>query len=156
MLSKWFNGLFTNASPQRREAKFRVETDNDGNPVLKPTEVVAHQDSEDGSLDTITLDIDSFYHCGCNAKTQPLGGKCGEPGCANTSCARCFENSRCLVCRRPLCLECAFFEETDDGETLCFCKTHRDEHGRGRLLRRTTRAFLKPFVEFNDENESTK
>ena len=156
MLAKWFSGLFSNASPQRREAKFRVETDTDGNPILIPTDAVSHQDSQDGSLDAITLDFDAFYHCGCNAKTNPLGGKCGEADCANTSCAKCFEDARCRVCRRPLCLECAFFVETEEGETACFCKAHREDHGRARLVHRATRALLKPFVEFDQDNESQK
>ena len=151
MFDDWFNKRFKNSTPKRRVTSFKVEVDEEGNPVFKPLDSQTHLLSDEGSLDTVTLDVDAFFHCGCNAKTNPAGGRCGEPGCPHISCAKCF--SRCLICAKPLCLEHAYFVERENGEKACLCKAHFQDQGRRKLIRKSIRSLLKPFIEFEDKGK---
>ena len=77
--------------------------------------------------------------------TVPFGGRCFDS--AQLVCQDCL--TQCALCGKPICREHAFAVE---GAYLC--KQHAGEVRRGRLLRRSVRALLSPFVEFEEERSS--
>src|SRR5262245_55011643 len=103
-MSNPFQDLFSGGEPQRRELKFRVATDAQGNVVLQPLSGQAHIISPENSLDTVNLDPDAFLDCGCSAAAGQTRYHCCEPGCAHVVCERHVKY--CQVCAKGLCSQC--------------------------------------------------
>ncbi len=134
---------------KRRIAKGRSTTDERGNVVVNLHETTQHRVSDQDCLDTLELDFSDYFDCGCNAKTNRLGGRCAE--CGGTTCEKCFAMARCACCMKPLCLRHAFSFEPGRGQArVILCATHHDEMRRRQFWRRVGRAVLSPFVAFDD------
>jgi hypothetical protein len=134
------------AAPVRRNLQFRATVDHDGNPVIETVEGESISLSPEGSVDRTVVTPDRFYHCGCNAQ-NPLGGRCGEPGCGRVSCSRCF--SRCSECHKPLCLEhVRTFENNTQRRFVC-----RQCYGALRR-RQLVRGLVSPFITLDERGES--
>jgi len=136
-----------NAQPIRRDATFLHKSDGLGNSKIEAVE---------GSSVTLSGEaIDSaklvgFFHCG-HVTTDGIGGKCGEPGCANICCKQCFATSRCAQCLKPLCLE-HVNELTTETLTVRLCLSCHATVSRRLRWRRLFRALLSPFVTFEDQS----
>lgn len=137
------------AEPLRRTVSVRLTVDSDGRPIIEPAEAESISLSRDGSLDRVVVAQDRFYHCGCNAQ-QPLGGRCGEPGCNRLSCTRCF--SRCTSCHKPLCLE-HLRNVLSDGRSVPVCARCDGALRRKRVVGAVVRGLLSPFVAFDERRE---
>ena len=146
---EFFERLFgENARPVRRTIAARITADERGEPLLEPTEGETVTLSEDGSIDRVVLQPESFYHCGHSAALIPVGGRCAEPGCRQVSCRECFQRARCDACDKPLCLEHTYQLEDKDGKPVGrFCRRCFDPRARRRLALATARALLSPFHE---------
>ena len=101
--------------------------------------------SSDGSLESVRVRHERFYHCGCGA-AMPPGGRCHR--CSGLSCIRC--HGHCLVCAMPACLECSRPVRVAGGHMLRICHTCQDALRRDTTRRRVIRVLLSPFVEFKD------
>lgn len=140
-----FDELFGPAEqPVRRNLHRRITVDADGRPVAQIIAGDSVSLSPTGSIDHVTLSLDQFYHCGCNAQ-QPAGGRCGEPGCGRISCQRCF--SRCGRCHKPLCLE---HSKTFVADTrISVCASCNGSLRRQQILKSIIETVLSPFVRFD-------
>ncbi len=134
------------AAPLRRDARYRILMDAQGNrqDMLLEGKTIAL--SADGSIDCATVSVASFYHCGHPA-TDPMGMQCAEPGCGNISCQACSAHARCCRCLKPLCLEHLQPLQTPNGViTLCGqCRTDLVWKQRWQSV---LRGLLRPFVSF--------
>ena len=105
-----------NDGAARRVRRVRIVRDENGRVVRQVIFASDFVIDEHGGINQIdTEDQTRFHSCGCNAD-QPPGGKC--IGCDRVSCSRCF--TRCIECKRPLCLACANYL-ADSGRELTFC-----------------------------------
>ncbi len=148
-MSSWIRQLFGGGQPVRRIVHVRQTVDEDGEEVQEVVGGKVVSMGPQGGVDTVNLEQDSTYHCGCNKKKR-MGGRCGEPGCRRLSCESCF--CRCLACSRPLCLEHASFCEGANGSRECFCRHCFGKLRRRQHLRTVVKGVLSPFVEFDKEN----
>jgi hypothetical protein len=142
LITQLFGG---GGKPVRRDVHMRKTYDQDGHQVLETTATETFVLSRDGSIDRVIVEHDVVFHCGCDIKNG-LGGRCGEPGCGRLSCKRCF--TRCYLCHKPLCLECAKDKIIGVDMPVRLCKRCYEQHSR----RRTIRALLSPFVVFHDKD----
>lgn len=137
------------ATPLRRDARYRIVIDAQGNrqDVLLEGKIVAL--SVDGSIDCATVSVAAFYHCGHPA-TDPMGMQCAEPGCGNISCLVCSAQARCGRCLKPLCLEHLQPLQTPNG-IVNLCGRCRADLVRQQRWQSVLRAMLSPFVSFEKE-----
>lgn len=144
----FFDILFGNgAKPMRRDAQVRLRQDVNGNWIIDPVSGESFTLSPDSSVDRLHVDLDRFYHCGCNAQS-PMGGQCAERGCKNVSCAACF--GRCGICKSPLCLEHSRFLSEEQGQRVRLCRKCHDTLSRSRAHRSVVKALVSPFIAFDD------
>lgn len=135
--------LFGNDSrPIRRNAQLRITVDSDGNRTIQLEDGQSVALAPDGSLDTIRIAPDSFYHCGCS-KRVAIGGQCAEPGCRRVSCRNCF--GRCVTCHKPVCLEHSTYLENEQSVSEKMCRWCADLTKRRRRGRSIARLLLHPF-----------
>jgi hypothetical protein len=150
MNTDWFQKLFTGGRPYRRDAKVVVGTDAQGNPVFHQVDGRVTASSPDDSLDTIDLTVQTYLDCGCNARTNPIGGVCGEPGCGRVMCDKCWPRCRCADCGRPTCLACLHYFIAPTGERIGLCHKHYSEAKRRQFWKGVASAALRPFVRTDD------
>jgi len=116
-----------------------------GDPVIEPVEGESISLSPSGSIDRVKITNDRWYHCRCNANQWRPGGGCGEPGCHNISCERCFK--RCHECYKPLCLEHASHAEVN-GQQVTYCSRCLAALRQKRFLHTAAKLLLSPFLDF--------
>ena len=121
------------ARPVRRRARLRPTVDADGKPVIETVHGELIALSQDGSIDTVEILPDRFYHCGCNAQ-EKMGGQCAEPGCRMVSCARCF--GRCSLCLLPTCLPHTRLLELGHQQPVRLCRVCYSALSRRRRVHR--------------------
>jgi hypothetical protein len=136
------------STPVRRELQIRLRQDANGNPIVEPIGAKSTSLSGTSSIDGVEVFPDRFHHCGCNAQ-QPIGGKCGEPGCANVSCAACF--GRCTSCLSPCCLEHTRYLADDKGVNVRLCPRCFAEAKRIRIYKSVAKGLLSPIIEFDSK-----
>ncbi len=136
------------AKPVRRRIQFRQTVDADGNTVMEMVDGESISLSQDGSIDSASVQQDRFYHCGCNAE-RPMGGRCGVPGCRRVSCEQC--HGRCSLCAKPLCLEHSRFAEAERQENVRLCISCHANLARKRRIGAIVKGVLSPFVEVEKE-----
>lgn len=152
-MSNPFQDLFSGGNPQRRELKFRVATDAQGNIELQPLAGQVHIISPENSLDTVNLDPDAFLDCGCSAKANQTHHHCCEPGCPHVVCERHVRY--CAVCTKGLCGQCQHALEVAPNQRIDLCPAHYREGLRRQRWRRVAKAVLSPFVTFNGRNSQS-
>lgn len=134
------DGFFDDdAEKLRQEAEVKLKADPHGNLVIEPTHGEEVSLSDKGTIRRLKYKADRYHPCGCSAE-EPSGGRCGEEGCGQTACARCFQ--RCRSCLVPLCVECQQ-HTTVDGQSTVLCMTCLAKLKGQRLLRRITGLFVK-------------
>lgn len=139
-----FNLLFGNNQKSiRRRTVLKPTSDVDGQPIVEAIEGETISLSPDGSIDSIQVVPDRFFHCGCTAE-KPMGGRCQEGGCNRVSCTQCF--SRCKACGLPLCLEHRFMAIDDAGREVVLCRRCKEAMQRGRIMR----GVLSPLIDFKE------
>lgn len=108
---------------------------------------------EDGCVESFHLEEKSNCDCGCFGLPA---GRCSEPGCGRTSCAKCHhhcggsENQLPAGCGKPICREHAHYLEVPGG-TVAFCKRCHDRLVRKNRWLVVGQAFLLPFVDDKGE-----
>jgi hypothetical protein len=148
-----FQRVFEGGRPQRRVLRARVIHDRDGNPLFQPLEGQVHLISSDDSLDTVNLDVDAFFDCGCPVLGNQPGCQCCEPGCPHVVCRA--HAQRCQVCLKGLCLQCDYPLEIAPGHLVHLCLSHHQELKRRRRWERLAKTLLRPFVEFDGSEGAT-
>lgn len=143
-----FDQLFgKGAKSIRRDAEFSAPTDADGNASYQAFKADVISYSAEGSIDHSI--ITGFLHCGHGAH-EGIGGQCGEPGCLNVSCKKCFDLSRCRLCLKPLCLE--HLRQIREGDVvISMCAHCHGEWRRKRAWKGLFRTLLSPFIQFPKE-----
>lgn len=140
------------ATPLRRDARYLIMIDAQGNRRDVLLEGKAITLSVDGSIDCATVSVAAFYHCGHPA-TDPMGLQCAEPGCGNISCQACSTQARCGRCLKPLCLEHLQQLRTPNG-AVNLCGRCRAELIRKQRWQSVFHALLSPFVSFEKGDKS--
>jgi len=137
------------AKPVRRKIQFRQTVDADGNPAMEVIGGESISLSQDGSIDSASVQQDQFYHCGCNAE-HPMGGRCGVPGCGRVSCEQC--HGRCSFCAKPLCLEHSRFAEIEHQKNVRLCPACHSSLIRKRRIGAIVKGTLSPFIKIEKDN----
>lgn len=150
MNADWFQKLFTGGRPFRRDLKGLVGTDANGNPFFHRIDGRVVGSSPEDSVDALDVEFQTFDDCGCNARTNQIGGRCGEPGCGRIMCDKCWPRCRCTDCGRPTCLACLHYITPPTGDRIGLCHKHYSEATRRLFWQRITGAALRPFVSFDD------
>ena len=127
------------STPIRRSIRLRVTFDENGVQRTEAVDGEAFTLSEQGSVDRVEATQDRFLNCGCLRTDENVAGQCATRGCGRTSCAKCF--TRCLRCRRPLCLEHARYLEIRE-EVISLCVVCEDIVSRQFFWNRVTRGLL--------------
>jgi hypothetical protein len=151
MSAPWFQDMFGGGEPQRRVLKARLARDAQGKLVIQPLEGQAHVISADDSLDTVNLEVDAFFDCGCSIEGNRPGCHCCEPGCAHVVCTKHL--ARCQVCGKGLCPQCLHSLQAEPDGRIDLCQTHHRAAVRRRFWQRVARTALGPFVVFDDHQE---
>lgn len=129
--------------PIRRKQKFVSRTDPEtGKVVAFPVTEEHHRLGDQGDLESVEIEHQSFDGCGCPT-SKPVGGRCHL--CHSVSCEEC--SGRCFVCKMPLCLSCSQWLEID-GERVRLCRRCKDDYQRKAVRRGVARALLRPFISF--------
>ena len=100
--------------------------------------------SDEGSIDSTSMQQKIFLDCGCDAE---IGGRCHE--CGAISCRACF--GHCQNCQKPLCMQHSNFLETKVHGVIRLCNKCHDVIVRKHKLKRIFQFVVSPFVEFEKE-----
>lgn len=146
----WFQKLFAGGRPYRRDLKGVVGTDANGDPIFLRLDGRSTGSSPEDSIDSFDIEIQTYLDCGCNARTNPIGGHCGEPGCGRVMCDKCWPRCRCSDCGRPCCLAHLYYLTLPTGERIGLCEKHYRAEVRQRFWKRVGRGALRPFIRFDD------
>ena len=95
--------------------------------------------SDEGSIDSTLIQRNVFLDCGCNA---PSAGKCFQ--CDAYSCQA--HHGICSRCRKPICLECSTFVDSD-GKERRFCDGCYEFVSRKQMQKKVKHFFLSIFLE---------
>jgi hypothetical protein len=127
--------------PIRRKQSCQVTTD----PLTGQDRVLGWTQEEDvlsdqGSIDSTTIQRTCFLDCGCH---EEPAGRCFE--CGAISCATC--HGRCASCQKPTCMQHSHFLQSDSGEPVrlcgeCYTKTCRKQF-RAKLGRFALSLFIR-------------
>ena len=124
--------------PLRSKKTYHTVRDNTGQnrvwQLLQEDDIL----SDEGSVDSVSVQESYFLECGCNA---PPAGRCYQ--CGAQSCeAHC---GICLRCRKPICPECSIF--TESGRWCGDCLKIITRENRNNKIKRF---FLSFFFDMED------
>ncbi len=132
--------------PIRREKDCHVTTDQ----LTGQDRILGWTQEEDvlsdqGSIDSATMQRKYFLDCGCDGEAA---GRCFE--CGAISCKDC--HGRCQGCQKPICLQHSHCIETDMGQAR-LCGGCFDRISRKQTRAKIGRFVLSLFVERESRND---
>ncbi len=98
--------------------------------------------SDEGSVDSMSIQRSYFLDCGCNT---PPAGKCYQ--CGSLSCQA--HHGICSRCQKPICLECSTLVDAGN-QALRYCRSCCDIVSRKQRFDKIKRFFLSIFFEVGD------
>ena len=133
--------------PLRRKHKYHVTQD----PATGQERVLGWMQEEDvlsdqGSVDSVSMQRQFFLDCGCS---KPAQGRCFE--CGAISCE--IHHGICQKCQKPICMEHSHFLAIENQGEIRLCSRCHDKFSRKHTRNKIGKIFLSLFVQMEKKNE---